>query len=146
MKASQTNCTTISHVRAYPSLLNVKKEYTTHIIVRTELALFYAATRYNNTNQIARSMYQIPTVQGGPSPGEPGLGWLLFWMFHPPPGSAWAGGKLAELAGQLGNMVEHPNQSQPNPGPQADAGLGSIGDTVTEDTEDTGLLSNFILT
>ena len=25
------------------------------------------------------------------------------------------------------------------------AGLGSIGDTVTEDTEDTGLLSNFIL-
>ena len=25
-------------------------------------------------------------------------------------------------------------------------GLGSIGDTVTEDTEDTGLLSNFILT
>ena len=26
------------------------------------------------------------------------------------------------------------------------SGLGSIGDTVTEDTEDTGLLSNFILT
>ena len=25
-------------------------------------------------------------------------------------------------------------------------GLGSIGDTVKEDTEDTGLLSNFILT
>ena len=30
--------------------------------------------------------------------------------------SAWADGNLAEAAGQLGKMVEHRNQSQPNPG------------------------------
>ena len=29
-------------------------------------------------------------------------------MFHPQPGSAWANGKLADLAEQLGKMVEHP--------------------------------------
>ena len=34
--------------------------------------------------------------------------------------TAWADGNLAEVAGQPGKMVEHPNQSQPNPGPQAD--------------------------
>ena len=28
---------------------------------------------------------------------------------------AWADGNLAESDGLLGNMVEHPNQSQPNP-------------------------------
>ena len=28
-------------------------------------------------------------------------------------------GNLAEAAGQLGKMVEHPNQSQRNPGPRA---------------------------
>ena len=27
---------------------------------------------------------------------------------------------ISEAAGQLGKMVEHPNQSQPNPGLQAD--------------------------
>ena len=30
----------------------------------------------------------------------------------------WADGNLAELAGQQGKMVEHPNQSRPNPGPR----------------------------
>ena len=41
-------------------------------------------------------------------------------MFHCLPDSAWADGKLAEAAGQLGKMVEHPNQSQPNPGSPGD--------------------------
>ena len=27
---------------------------------------------------------------------------------------------MAEAAGQLGNMVKHPNESQPNPGLRAD--------------------------
>ena len=44
-------------------------------------------------------------------------GWV-FWVFHCLPNSAWADGNLAELAGQQGKMVEHPNQSQPNPGPR----------------------------
>ena len=35
------------------------------------------------------------------------------------PNSAWANGSLAEVAGQLGKMVEHPDQDQPNPGPRA---------------------------
>ena len=43
------------------------------------------------------------------------LGWVAF-IFISLPGSAWADGSLAELAGQLGNLMEHPNQSQPNPG------------------------------
>ena len=37
-------------------------------------------------------------------------------MFRCLPDSAWADGNLAEAAGQLGQMVEHRNQSQPNPG------------------------------
>ena len=37
-------------------------------------------------------------------------------MFHCLPDSAWADGNLAEAAGQLGKLVEHRNQSQPNPG------------------------------
>ena len=37
-------------------------------------------------------------------------------MFHCLPDSAWADGNLAEAAGQLGKMVVHRNQSQPNPG------------------------------
>ena len=41
-------------------------------------------------------------------------------MFNCLPDSAWADGNLAEAAGQLGKMVEHPNQVQPNSGPQAD--------------------------
>ena len=32
------------------------------------------------------------------------------------PDFAWVDDNLAGLAGHLGNMVEHPNQSQPNPG------------------------------
>ena len=34
-------------------------------------------------------------------------------MFHPLPGSAWADGKLTELAEQLGKMVEHPKSVDP---------------------------------
>ena len=41
-------------------------------------------------------------------------------MFHCLPNSAWADWNLAEAAVQLGKMVEHPNQSQPNPGLRAD--------------------------
>ena len=41
-------------------------------------------------------------------------------MFHCLPNSAWADWNLAEVAVQLGKMVEHPNQSQPNPGLRAD--------------------------
>ena len=43
-------------------------------------------------------------------------------MFHcTVPNSAWANvGIVAEAARQLGNMVEHPNQSQQNPGLRAD--------------------------
>ena len=32
------------------------------------------------------------------------------------PDSAWADGNLVEVAGQLGKMVEHRNQRQPNQG------------------------------
>ena len=49
-----------------------------------------------------------------------GWGWLGFWAFHCLTLSAWADGNLAEAAVQLGKKVEHPNKSQPNPGPQAD--------------------------
>ena len=41
-------------------------------------------------------------------------------MFHFLPSSAWADWNLAEVAVQLGKIVEHPNQSQPNPGLRAD--------------------------
>ena len=34
---------------------------------------------------------------------------------------AWADGNVAEAAGQLGKMLDHPKQSQPNPGPRAGA-------------------------
>ena len=37
-----------------------------------------------------------------------------------PDNSAWAVGILAEVARQLGIMVEHPNQSQPNPSARPD--------------------------
>ena len=39
-------------------------------------------------------------------------------MFQCLPDSAGANGDLAELAGQLGKMMEHLNQSEPNPGPR----------------------------
>ena len=45
-------------------------------------------------------------------------------MFHCLPESAWADGSLAEAAVQLGKMVGHRNQSQPN------AGLNSLGHPV----------------
>ena len=41
-------------------------------------------------------------------------------MFLCLPNSAWADRNLAEVAVQLGNMVEPPSQSQPNPGLRAD--------------------------
>ena len=41
-------------------------------------------------------------------------------MFHCLPNSDWADGNLAEAAVQLGKMVEHLNESQPNTGPRAD--------------------------
>ena len=47
------------------------------------------------------------SLQGSPSGQIAGLGWLLFCLFHLQPGSAWADGKLAEVAEQLGQMVEH---------------------------------------
>ena len=46
-------------------------------------------------------------------------------MFHCLPNYAWADGNVAEAAGQLGKMVEHPNPSQPKPGPRADGTLCS---------------------
>ena len=66
-----------------------------------------------NPNQLSKKMPR--PVQGDPSPGEPPLGWLWFWLFHPLPGSAWADGKLAELAEQLGKMVEHPKSKSTQP-------------------------------
>ena len=53
---------------------------------------------------------------GCPKWAETGFCWLWFRVFHCLPNSAWADGNLAEAAGQLGKMVEHRNQSQPNPG------------------------------
>ena len=44
-----------------------------------------------------------------------GLGSLCILTFHCLPSPAWADGNLAESAGLLRTMVEHPNQSQPNP-------------------------------
>ena len=41
-------------------------------------------------------------------------------MFHCLPNFSWADWNLAEVAVQLGKMVEHSNQSQPNPGLRAD--------------------------
>ena len=41
-------------------------------------------------------------------------------MFQCVLNSAWADGNLADAAEQLDNMVERPNQSQPNPGPRGD--------------------------
>ena len=49
-------------------------------------------------------------------------------MFHHLPNSAWADWNLAEVAVQLGNMVEPPNQSQPNPSLRAECRI--IGDSL----------------
>ena len=57
-------------------------------------------------------------VQGVPSARGPGL--TLILMFHCLPDSAWSNGNMAVAARQLDMMVEHVNQSQPNPGPRAD--------------------------
>ena len=63
---------------------------------------------YGEGKNLTCSIFYSEIVQGDPSPGEPWLGWLWFWVFHPLSDSAWADGKLAELAEQLGKMVEHP--------------------------------------
>ena len=47
-------------------------------------------------------------------------------MFHCLPNSAWADWNFAEVAVQLGKMLEHPNQSQPNPGLRAHESHGDI--------------------
>ena len=49
---------------------------------------------------------------------RPWFGRLEFQNFHCLPGSLWADGDLAELSGQLGEMVEHTNQTQTRPGPR----------------------------
>ena len=54
--------------------------------------------------------------EGGPSARIAGLCWLWFWVFQLLPGSAWADGKRADLAEELGETVEHHRQksNQPN--------------------------------
>ena len=47
-----------------------------------------------------------------------GLTWILGVPLSA--NSAWAGGNLAEAAGQLGNRVEHQNPSQHNQGLRED--------------------------
>ena len=54
-------------------------------------------------------------------------------MFHCLPNSAWADWNLAEVAVQLGKTVEHPNQSQLNPGPRADESPCSCDDKSRTD-------------
>ena len=49
----------------------------------------------------------LSEIQGDSGGRAPGLGWLWFWSFLCLPGSAWANGNLAELAGQQGKMVKH---------------------------------------
>ena len=45
-----------------------------------------------------------------------GLGWIRIRVFCCQPNSALANGNLAEVARVLGDMMEHPNSSQPNLG------------------------------
>ena len=47
-----------------------------------------------------------------------GLTWIL--ILHCLPDSTWADRNLAEVGRRLGKMMEHSNQSQPNPGARAD--------------------------
>ena len=64
----------------------------------------------------------VKTLQGGA--GGHGLGVVDLDLGHSTTcPSAWTDGSLAELAVQFGNMVEHLNQSQPNPGPRPPATL-----------------------
>ena len=57
------------------------------------------------------------SVQGASGGREPGLGWLRLWSFHYLPSLHGQDESLAELAVQLGKIMEHPYQSEPNPGP-----------------------------
>ena len=66
-------------------------------------------------------------LQGGASPLRPGLGWLRFLEFYCLPNSVWADRNLAELSGQQGKMVDHPNLSQPKQGLGGDAPPSSEG-------------------
>ena len=63
---------------------------------------------------LQRFTYHLGT--GFTKSAETGFCWLGLWVLHCLPDSAWADGNLAEAAGELGKMVEHRNQSQPNPG------------------------------
>ena len=45
-------------------------------------------------------------LQSYPSPGKPGLGRLWFVLLHPLPSSAWADGKLPNVAEQVGNRID----------------------------------------
>ena len=65
------------------------------------------------------------TVQGVPSELRLGFVDLDFECSTVGPNSAWADENLAEASGQLGKMVEHRDQSQPNPG------LSSLGTPCT---------------
>ena len=77
--------------------------------------------RQVSLDSLSSWIYQfLSFLQGDSSALRPGLGWLEFWVFHPLPNSASADWDLAEVAVQLGKMVEHPNQSQPNPGLRAE--------------------------
>ena len=71
-----------------------------------------------------------------------GLGLLEFSVFHCLPNSAWAGGGSLGVAGQMGKMVEHPNQSQPNPGPRAERTPWPVNCLVTKVTNLTSLINN----
>ena len=67
-------------------------------------------------------------------------------MFQCLPDSAGANGDLAELAGQLGKMVEQPNQSQPTPGLRAD-GTPCTEETKEETDNQNGILErNYLCT
>ena len=58
------------------------------------------------------SMSTDPPLQGDTSPGEPGLVWLWFWLFHPLPGLM---GNWQNWLSSWARWWNIPNQSQPNP-------------------------------
>ena len=69
-----------------------------------------------------RFIGQVPSFFSNPTTGWPiswrtwvGFTMILVVPLHPLPGSAWADGKLAELAKHLGKMVEHPKSKPTQP-------------------------------